>query len=156
MSVSFSEKVLEKIDEVHDIVDFEKTRWIAEVKFLKAYYHFWLFKSYGPIPVIKENLPIYTKTKDVKIYREPVDDVVNYIVELMDEAIADLPPILFSEALEFGRITQPIAMAMKARVLVTAASPLFNGNSDFASVVDNRGIALFNTTYDETKWQRAG
>ena len=146
---------LEEIYKVVDISEPERKRWIAEVKFLKAYYHFWLFKSYGPIPIIRENLPIYTDTKDVKVYREPVDEVINYIVELIDEATPDLPPVLMSETLEFGRITQPIALAIKARVLVTAASPLFNGNPDFASVVDNRGIALFNTTYDETKWQRA-
>ncbi len=146
---------LEEVEKVHDLEDFEKKRWIAEIKFLKAYYHFWLFKSYGPIPLVKENLPIYTKTEDVKVYRDPVDEVVNYIVELIDEAAVDLPQIVYSEALEYGRITLPIALAIKARVLTTAASPLFNGNSDFASVVDNRGISLFNTSYDETKWQRA-
>ncbi len=146
---------LEEIDKAHDIEPAEKKRWVAEVKFLKAYYHFWLFKSYGAIPLVRENLPIYTKTEDVKVYRDPVDDVVNYIVELIDEAAVDLPPIVFSEALEYGRITLPIALAIKARVLVTAASPLFNGNTDFASVIDNRGISLFNTTYDPAKWERA-
>ncbi|PIF02113.1 MAG: RagB/SusD family nutrient uptake outer membrane protein [Draconibacterium sp.] len=146
---------LKKIDEVPDIEPFEKKRWIAEVKFLKAYYHFWLFKSYGPIPIIKENLPIYTNTDEVKVYRDPVDDVVNYIVELIDEAALDLPDIVFSETSEYGRITRPIALAIKARVLATAASPLFNGNTDYSSVVDNRGIALFNSDYDPEKWQKA-
>src|SRR5690606_2165218 len=121
---------LEEIDKASDLEPAEKKRWVAEVKFLKAYYHFWLFKSYGPIPIIRENLPIYTNTEDVKVYRDPVDDVVNYIVELIDEAAVDLPPLLFSEALEYGRITLPVALAIKARVLVTAASPLFNGNPD--------------------------
>jgi hypothetical protein len=146
---------LENIDNAYDLDDLEKKRWIAEVKFLKAYYHFWLFKSYGPIPIVKENLPIYTKTEDVKVYRDPVDDVVAYIVELMDEAAPDLPISLMSEASELGRITRPIALAMKARVLATAASPLFNGNTDYSSVVDNRGIALFNQSYDANKWQLA-
>ena len=53
------------LEEIHNAVgltESERKRWIAEVKFLKAYYHFWLFKSYGPIPIIKENLPIYTNT----------------------------------------------------------------------------------------------
>lgn len=146
---------LEKIDQVYDITDQERTRWKAEVKFLKAYYHFWLFKSYGPIPIIRENLPIYVNTEDVKVYRDPVDDVVNYIVELIDEAVVDLPLRVMSEAIELGRITQPIALAIKARVLSTAASPLFNGNTDFASIVDNRGVPLFNPTYDANKWQLA-
>ena len=146
---------LEEIDNATDLEPAEKKRWVAEVKFLKAYYHFWLFKSYGPIPIIHENLPIYTNTEDVKVYRDPVDDVVNYIVELIDEAAVDLPPLLFSEALEYGRITLPVALAIKARVLVTAASPLFNGNPDFASIIDNRGTKLFNETYDPKKWEIA-
>lgn len=146
---------LEEIDNAPDLTGTEKARWIAEVKFLKAYYHFWLFKSYGPIPIIRENLPIYTNTEDVQVYRDPVDDVVSYIVELIDEATPDLPLRLSSEAIELGRITQPIALAMKARVLATAASPLFNGNTDYASVVDNRGISLFNQSYDPDKWQLA-
>jgi len=36
-------------------------------------------------------------------------------------------------ASELGRITQPIALSLKARLLVTAASPLFNGNPDFSA-----------------------
>lgn len=146
---------LEEIDKAVDLSVLEKKRWVAEVKFLKAYYHFWLFKSYGPIPLIKENLPIYTKTEDVKVYRDPVDDVVNYIVELIDEAVVDLPEVLMSETLEYGRISKPIALAIKARVLATAASPLFNGNTDYASVVDNRGVQLFNQSFDASKWQKA-
>lgn len=146
---------LEEIHNASDLSEFERQRWVAEVKVLKAYYHFWLFKSYGPIPIIRENLPIYTDTESVKVYRDPVDDVVNYIVELIDEAMVDLPEVLMSETLELGRITQPIALALKARTLVTAASPLFNGNTDYASVVDNRGTALFNQSFDETKWQKA-
>ncbi|MCY1722484.1 RagB/SusD family nutrient uptake outer membrane protein [Prolixibacteraceae bacterium Z1-6] len=146
---------LEEIHNASDLTELERKRWVAEVKLLKAYYHFWLFKSYGAIPIIRENLPIYTNTEDVKVYRDPVDDVVNYIVELIDEAMPDLPERLISETLEQGRITQPIALAIKARTLVTAASPLYNGNTDYASVVDNRGIALFNQSYDESKWQMA-
>ncbi|MCK3685432.1 RagB/SusD family nutrient uptake outer membrane protein [Maribellus sp. YY47] len=146
---------LEEIDNASDLTDLEKKRWVAEVKFMKAYYHFWLFKSYGPIPIIRENLPIYTDTKDVKVYRAPVDDVVNYIVELIDEASPDLPMRVTSETTELGRITRPIALAMKARVLATAASPLFNGNTDYSSVVDNQGVALFNQSYDANKWQLA-
>lgn len=146
---------LEEIQKVEDITVTEKERWIAEIKFLKAYYHFWLLKTYGPIPIIKQNLPIYVDTEDVKVYREPVDDVVDYIVELMDEAIQYLPDKVVSETTEMGRITKPVAASIKARVLITAASPLFNGNTDFSSLIDNRGVQLFNSEYDASKWQEA-
>ncbi len=146
---------LEEIKRVGDMSELEKKKWIAEVKFMKAYYHFWLFKSYGPIPIVDKNLPIYVSTEEVKIYRDPVDSVVTYIVKLIDEAIPDLPLMMVSEATELGRITKPIATAIKARVLATAASPLFNGNPDFSSLTDNRGVKLFPVTYDATKWQKA-
>jgi starch-binding outer membrane protein, SusD/RagB family len=146
---------LEEISSVEGMSAREKSRWIAEVKFLKAYYHFWLVKFYGPIPVIRENLPISVNTEDVKVYRDPVDEVFEYIVSLIDEAIPYLPLRVNSETTELGRITQPIAAAMKARILVTAASPLFNGNAEVASLKDNRGIQLFNPSYEPEKWEKA-
>ena len=115
----------------------------------------WRLKLYGAIPIIKENLPVYTNINEVQVYREPTDEVFEYIIELIDEAILNLPDVVESEAQELGRITKPIALSIKARVLVTAASPLFNGNTDFATLKDNRGINLFSQTYDQNKWVKA-
>jgi hypothetical protein len=135
--------------------DDDRIRWIAEVKFLKAFHHFWLFRMYGPIPLIKENLPLAAKGKEVQRYREPVDEVVEYITGLLDEAIVDLPRRIEDIANEMGRPTQSVALALKAQVLTYAASPLFNGNTDYASFKDNRDIHLFPQTYDAGKWQKA-
>ncbi|WP_018625994.1 RagB/SusD family nutrient uptake outer membrane protein [Niabella aurantiaca] len=146
---------LENIGRTPDMEQGEKNRWIAEVKFLKAYYHFYLTRMYGPIPIKKVNLPVNASPDVVKVHRDPVDSCFNYVVALIDEAIPDLPETIVNEAAELGRITRPIALAIKAEVLVTAASPLFNGNTDYANFKDNRGIALFNTTYDPQKWVRA-
>ena len=146
---------LENLDKVKDLEGFEKKRWIAEVKFLKAYYHFYLMRLYGPIPIVDKNLPVSATPSETAIYREPVDSVVNYIVNLIDEATPDLPLKIDNGISEDGRITQAISLSIKAKVLVTAASPLFNGNSDYTSMVDNRGIQLFNQVYDKTKWIRA-
>jgi len=134
---------------------FEKDRWAAEAKFLKAYYHFTLLQMYGPIPIIKENLPINASKEEVSVFREPVDEVFDYIVQILDEAIPYLPLTIQQLVMEQGRITQPIALALKAKVLVTAASPLFNGNSDYKTMVDKRGVQLFNQTYDPAKWEKA-
>src|SRR5690606_23382154 len=146
---------LENIHKPQDILEMERIRWTAEVKFLKAFYHFFLLKLYGPIAIVDENLPISATPEETQIYREPIDDCVNYIVSLLDEAIVDLPPVLTDPDLEMGRITQAIALAVKAKVLVWAASPLFNGNPDYAGWVDNRGIQLIPSEYDPSKWQRA-
>src|SRR5690606_25193907 len=130
---------LNNIHKARDLDSFERARWIAEVKTLKAWYHFYMMRLYGPIPIVDENISIYADPVEVKIYREPIDDVVNYIVGLLDEAIPDLPPTIENGITEAGRITKPAAAAIKALVLVTAASPLFNGNTDYASFQDERG-----------------
>ena len=146
---------LENIERVPDMDQSEKNRWIAEVKFLKAYYHFYLLRMYGPIPLKRENLHINTPVEEVKVYRDPVDEGFDYVVELIDEATPYLPATIVAESAELGRITQPIAASIKAYILVVAASPLFNGNSDYANFRDNRGEQLFNPVYDENKWVRA-
>ncbi|MEA4916713.1 RagB/SusD family nutrient uptake outer membrane protein [Proteiniphilum sp.] len=147
---------LENINSVIDIPEYEKIRWAAEVKFLKAYYHFYLFRMYGPIPIVDVNLPVSAGIDAVKVYREPVDSVVNYITDLMLEASKELPPEKdVIEGTEAGRMNNLIAMSVRAQVFIFAASPLFNGNTNYASIVDNRGIHLFPQTYDGNKWKIA-
>lgn len=146
---------LENIHKPVDLTEDEREVWIAEAKFLKAYYHFWLLRMYGPIPVIRENIPISASPEDVQIYREPTDEVVEYIVELLDEASLALPLKIEETTLDLGRITRPIALALKGQVLTYAASPLFNGNPDYAGFVDNRGVNLFPVDYDHEKWGKA-
>ena len=144
---------LENIDKAIDLPESERKRWVAEVKFLKAYYHFWLLRMYGPIPVIKENKGIYASTEDVKDRRQPVDSAFNYIVELLDDAAVDLPDRILNEASELGRITKPIALAIKAQVLITRASPLYNGNSDYKDFTDKEGNQLFSATFNAENGQ---
>lgn len=146
---------LENIELVHDLTENERNQWIAEVKFLKAYFHYYLFRMYGPIPIIEENLPISAGINEVRIYREPVDEVVDYITKLIDESVTHLPMTIQNFSSDLGRITKPIALAIKAEVLVTAASPLFNGNTAYNNTVDSRGINLFNPQYDDDKWNKA-
>ncbi len=138
-----------------DLSEEEARRWAAEVKVLKAYYHYYLMKMYGPIPLQKTSLPVSTGINDVRIYRDTFDECVDYVISLLDEAVEDLPIQIVNVSSELGRITKPIALAIKAEVLVMAASPLFNGNPDYTDVVDNRGIHLFSNEYSHTKWEKA-
>ena len=146
---------LENISKVHDIDESERLRWISEVKFLKAYYHFYMVRMYGPIPMMKVNLPVDANIDEVKVYRDPVDSCFSYITQLIDEAMINLPLTIDNPMQQLGRISQPIAMSFKAEVLVYAASPLFNGNTDQAGLKDNKGTQLFNQTYSKEKWDSA-
>jgi hypothetical protein len=142
---------------VPDLPEFERQQWIGEVKALKAWYHFLLFRQYGPVPVVKENLPVSTGVDGVQVVRNTVDEVIDYVVQLLDEAMETLPATVRSEQTDLGRFTLPIVAALKAKVLVTAASPLFNCNTEFAPMRNPDGTQLFPQDESERvgKWKRA-
>ena len=146
---------LENIYKPQDLTEGERARWIAEVTFLKAYYHYYLWVRYGPIPITDTNILVSAGPDKVRVYRDPSDDVVDYIVSTIDKALPDLFEQVTSESQELGRITKPIALAIKAKCLAYAASPLYNGNPYYANYVDNRGVHLFTVEYKAEKWQRA-
>jgi len=146
---------LENISKVPGMDQYEKDWWSAEAIFLKAYYHWWLLQLYGPIPIIDKNLPINASQEEVQVERMPVDSCFSYVVRTIETAMASLPDRIENQATQLGRITRPIAMAVKARVLTTAASPLFNGNTAYPNFVNSAGRPFFNQAFDPQKWVKA-
>ncbi len=150
--------LIDNIDKVPDLPEWEKLQWISEAKFLKAFYHFHLMKKWGPIPLIKENLDINASIEEVRVFRDPMDECFDYVIQLLDEAMPDLP-IKVQSREELGRITKPIAAAIKAKISVYAASPLFNNNQDQSTLIDKRGIQLFKTDKSpeeiKKRWENA-
>lgn len=146
---------IENIDLVNDMTDDEKLQWKSEAIFLKAFYHFLLFSQYGPIPIIDVNLPISATVSEVRVTRAPVDDLIDYIVRTIDLSMEHLPLRITSEN-DLGRIDKVIAASIKSRVLLYAASPLFNGSAAFyENFTDKQGKKLINTTYNKEKWKLA-
>ena len=148
---------LNNIDRVPDMSQSEKSRWSSEVKFLIAYYHFLLFTQYGAIPLIREETPLDVSDKANQQAREPVDTVVNYIVRMLDESADALPTRIINTS-ELGRIDKVINRCFKAKVLLYAASPLFNNNPLYYSLENKDGTKLFpqdDKEVEKQKWQRA-
>ncbi|MCD2422610.1 RagB/SusD family nutrient uptake outer membrane protein [Niabella pedocola] len=145
---------LENARKVPGVPPSMKTYWIAEVKFLKAWYHFCLLRMYGPVPLIKQNLAVDAPSEAVKAARNTADECFSYINELLDEAKDSLPDAITNQD-QLGRISKPVAYAVKAKIMVTAASPLYNGNTDAATLKNNDGTLLFNQTADPAKWAAA-
>ena len=145
---------LENLVEVPGLEEDERLKWIDEVKVLKAFYHFWLMQMYGPIPIIDQNIPVGASPEETNVKRESIDDVVNYLVQILDEVIAaeNLPGLINYIYTDMGRITMPIAKALKAKILVLAASPIFNGNTDLSELTDNLGNKLVSQVNDPQKW----
>lgn len=142
------------IHTVPDMDDYEKNTWKGESLVLKAFYHFYLLRMYGPIPLLDEEIPVSIKPEEIDQKRVPVSDCFRFILDLMDEAIELLPVNLENPLDEKGRITQVIAKAIKARVLLEQASPLFNGNSDYATYTNGEGVRYF-PEYDAELWKKA-
>lgn len=148
---------LENLKDIPGLELSEKNRWLAEVQVLKAYYHFLLLNMYGPIPIVDKNIAVDASPDETKVERMPVDTVVEYIVSLLDTAIESnaLPDRIVYIHSEYGRLTLPAAKAIKAKVLMLGASPLFNGNQDYSNFKNDEGESLINPVYDPEKWVKA-
>lgn len=131
-----------------------KSRYKGEARFLRAEFYFELFKRYGAVPLVTTANDVNPDNlEDTQLSRNSVDEVVNFITAECDDIAKILP--LTQEDAQTGRITKGAALALKARTLLYAASPLFNGNPLYASMQNKDGKALFSRTYDKEKWKRA-
>ncbi len=132
----------------------EKADYKAQVKFLIAYYHYQLALCYGPIIIIDKEPDLAMKPENYPS-RRPYDECVKWICDKFDEAAAGLPARRTMDE-EFGLATKTAAKAFKAKMLLFAASPLFNGNAKFyGNFKDKEGKQLMPTTYDPKKWDKA-
>lgn len=139
-----------------DLEDWIREQWKAEVKTIKAFLHFYLFRLYGPIPIMDKSTPISASQEEVNVFRFPVDEVVDYIVETLDEAIESLPEKdELDVATEYGRFNKTIARTIKAETLIYAASPIFNNNNFYNGYKDVRGVELFPMGNSKEKWEKA-
>jgi starch-binding outer membrane protein, SusD/RagB family len=126
-----------------------KDRTKAEVRFLRAWYYHFLVKIYGGVPLVGNDLKDKDATSDLN--RSTFEECLNYIVAECDAAANVLP--LSHTGLDYGRITKGAAMALKARMLLMAASPLFNGGSE-ATDAKLKSITAFPTANPQ-RWETA-
>ena len=133
----------------------------GEARFLRAYYYFCLFRHYGPVFLwMDENGDPVAPDQGINgetIDRNTVVENVDFIVKELDRAIALLPANIsdiMASYSNMGRATKGAAMALKARLLLYAASPLFNGQNGsdiYKGLVNSRGEKLF-PDYDIARW----
>jgi hypothetical protein len=131
-----------------------KKGMIAQARYLRVWYYSLLIRAFGGVPLLGDK--VYDVTEDFNIKRSTYQDCVNYIVSECDAVKADLPTnsiILTISPQNYGRITQGACMGLKSRVLLYAASPLFNGGQYATSgeLHDVTGYA----TYDKERWKKA-
>jgi hypothetical protein len=108
----------------------DRNRLIGEMMTLRAWRYFQLVRHYAGVPIITKTFGL---TDSFNIKRNTVDECFQFITGQLDSAIDYLPDV----ASMGGKIDKGVAMAIKSRVLLTYASPLFN------------------TANDITRWQNA-
>lgn len=149
---------LNNIDQARGLTDEEKKEWKAEANFLIAYYHYQTLILYGPCPIVDHFIPMDADNSEFP-GRSHFDYVTNWIVDKLDKAAEDLPVSRSDE--KWGRATSTMAKALKARLLVYAASPLWNGKFPYPQWKNKNfetpgyGYDLVSLTYDPKKWERA-
>jgi hypothetical protein len=124
-----------------------------QARFFRAYYHYLLFELYGPVPIVK-NL-IDPGASNIDFARNSVDEVVDFIYSELTEVAPKLdnPQISIPDYLAVP--TRGTALAVRARLLVYAASPLFNGGYvEAVALRDKEGKQLF-PNHNSQKWNRA-
>jgi len=126
-----------------------------ETRFLIAYYYSLMLNTYGPFPFRPGYLaPTEFELSELMTGQSPFDEIVDWIDKELLE-VSKLLPASYTKADKYGRATSIMCLAVRARMLLFAASPLVNGNPDYANHVDRNGVHLFSTSYDPQKWQRA-
>lgn len=112
--------------------DLSTLKWYrAEAQIAKAYYYAELIKMYGGVPIVPSTLD--NDPDPANIPRSSYDEVVQYIVNLVDTYLNELQDDWKSAdgfADQTGRFDRLTALAIKARVLLYAASPLNNPGND--------------------------
>ncbi|ETZ23808.1 RagB/SusD family nutrient uptake outer membrane protein [Pedobacter sp. V48] len=127
-------------------------KWKGEATFLRAYYHFLLIRMYGPVPIIDKSIPI--NGDFLAETRQPIDKCVDFIVNECNKAAEMLNVrVPASDDSQYGRPTKITALALKARALLFMASPLWNGNADYAALKQD-GLRLF-PDFAPERWKTA-
>ena len=121
--------LIENIDNVPGLGEDEKVSMVAQAKCILASRYFDVFRHYGGIPLIKGTFSGTDTSYEMP--RNSVEETVNYMVQLLDEAAAVLPWTVETPASESGRWTRAAALAYKCRILQFAASPLFNSDQPY-------------------------
>ncbi|WP_233589190.1 RagB/SusD family nutrient uptake outer membrane protein [Gynurincola endophyticus] len=148
--------VFRNIDMVVDADQDWKNDVKGQALFCRALQHYELFRYYGGIPIV--SVPL-SGEGEINVGRSSVQSVVDSIVDWCDKAVDLLPETRPSS--DYGRITRLAALALKSRVLLYAASPLYNTPDHMKAALssarfgDARDTVLCYPVYSKDRWKLA-
>lgn len=147
--------LLERIDKVPKLstlsqeeYETEKATFKAEARFFRAYFYWEMFLRYGPVPIVKEVLDPDGDLLSGYTTRPSINEFINFILTELNECQSNLLTYEASTvASEYGRVNQPIAAALKSRILLYMASPRFASESGITWTQARDAAKSFIETY---------
>ena len=138
-----------------DVTEKEVNYMKAECRFFIAYFHAVMAMTYGAVPIIRDATEEITG-ETLLLKQEPFNTVVDWAANELLET-SKLLPAYYGEDNKYGRITSIICLAMRARLLTFAASPLVNGNQDpdMVNMKNCDGVSIFDSTFKPERWKTA-
>lgn len=130
----------------------DKNTWIGEALLLRALYHFYVIRVYGPCVILDRTVKVDEDFNALQ--RKPLDECIQFVLSELDKAIP-LLPMKITDSRKTGRMTAAMAYAIKSRLLLYRASDLWNGNPLYKDFKDNEGVLLFPQTKEEKWWKEA-
>ena len=125
----------------------------AEARFLRAYFYFELVKRYGGVPLMGD--VIHQLGDDMQIPRTTFAQCIDYIVTELDDLKDDLRTLPMADATEYAHAaSREAAMALKSRVLLYAASPLFNESPISFATAEQKELVGY-SSYNKERWKLA-
>lgn len=130
--------------------------WQYQARFLRAFFYFELVKRYGGVPILNNALSLEEDFSTIS--RNTLSDCIQFITNECDSAALNLPvstsTLPYVNLNDLGRITKVAALALKSRVLLYAASDLFN-NTNWAAGFPNPNLISLPTGDRTVRWQAA-
>lgn len=136
---------IENVDRVPNMDTDEKERLKGEAKCIIASRYFDLFRHYGGLPLVRNTYGVET---EYDIPRGTIEETVNYMIGLLDEAAPALPWSLGDEDANWqGRFSRAAAMGLKCKILLFAASPLFNDDQPYCTEAPQDAVTNLHVWY---------
>ena len=122
-----------------------------ECRFMVAYYYWMMTLAYGAVPYFEDDMTSDSPDlmRGQKSFEWMIDWLDNQFLEL-SKVLPDSWSTLYG-----GRATKLAALALRARILLFAASPLVNGNEWYLGFKNSDGEERFSQAYDANKWKKA-
>lgn len=154
---------INNVDRVPDMTDAEKKIRKGEARMIIACQYHELMRHFGGVPLLTTDIQAGNDMA-TDYSRQTLEKTVDHIIGLCDQAADELPWTV--DAANDGRFTKASAMALKIRVLLIAASPLFNANTPYLAMgqptsanigkipTENVEKMVWYGNYNQNRWEK--